>query len=559
MFIKNAKVKRPKGTKIQTRNGVKYVYFVEKSVYNPDKKYVVDQRKLIGRMIDDEMMMPNEAFSEYFPNEEIIYEKEASDKAACIHLGTNTFIKVISEKIGLRKMLERYFPKDDEGEDYADEILDLASYYLINESNIAQHAEAYYRYHYTFSKLLKDDSDISEFYQDLKASIRTKDFYKEWIKNNVDGRVFVSYDSTNIPNFSKSGGVTLASYGKAKLHDEAPQINISYGINQNTGTPLISEVYNGSVNDVDHFKSLVNRFRDYGITGINFILDRGYYSKENINSIYKICSGFLMCAKVSNEVVQDIILNAYDSITDASNYIPEERVFGKTIKAKLFKDDLDGEEKYFHIYFKTSNQSKDSDNFHLDLHSFLAKVNENKELTKADEQRSLAKFLVPIVNDDGTITSYKLDDMKVKEHLKLSGFFCLISSMKLTAKEAISIYSERDIVEKLFTSLKQHLGCETLGVQTDESIQAKTFITFIAAVLRNKIYSLTKDLRLANNKDYTVTEIISQLEQIDCIRGTNGNYTFYDGPTKRQKKIMNALGINQRDLNIICSYLNKED
>ena len=54
MLLKNVKVLRPKTTKIQKRNGIGYVYQVIGKSYKKDKKYTVENRKLIGKMIDDE-------------------------------------------------------------------------------------------------------------------------------------------------------------------------------------------------------------------------------------------------------------------------------------------------------------------------------------------------------------------------------------------------------------------------------------------------------------------------------------------------------------------------
>ena len=60
MLLKNVKVIRPKTTKIQKRNGIGYVYQVIGKSYKKDKKYTVENRKLIGKMIDEEWMIPNE-------------------------------------------------------------------------------------------------------------------------------------------------------------------------------------------------------------------------------------------------------------------------------------------------------------------------------------------------------------------------------------------------------------------------------------------------------------------------------------------------------------------
>ena len=77
MLLKNVKVLRLKTTKIQKRNGIGYVYQVIGKSYKKDKKYTVENRKLIGKMIDEEWMVPNEYFEQYYPDVCVVEEHRA--------------------------------------------------------------------------------------------------------------------------------------------------------------------------------------------------------------------------------------------------------------------------------------------------------------------------------------------------------------------------------------------------------------------------------------------------------------------------------------------------
>ena len=70
MLLKDYKVIRPKDTKIQLdkKSGIRYVYHVLESRYDSKRKYNVDIRKVVGRMIDDEYMIPNDIFEKYYPD-----------------------------------------------------------------------------------------------------------------------------------------------------------------------------------------------------------------------------------------------------------------------------------------------------------------------------------------------------------------------------------------------------------------------------------------------------------------------------------------------------------
>lgn len=73
MLLNGFVVKRPSDTKLQNKYGDKnnfYVYHVVSKEYKKDKKYVVEKRVCIGKLLDADAdtMIPNEKFSQYYPN-----------------------------------------------------------------------------------------------------------------------------------------------------------------------------------------------------------------------------------------------------------------------------------------------------------------------------------------------------------------------------------------------------------------------------------------------------------------------------------------------------------
>lgn len=75
----------------------------------------------------------------------------------------------------------------------------------------------------------------------------------------------------------------------------------------------------------------------------------------------------------------------------------------------------------------------------------------------------------------------------------LSGYFCIFTSEKMTAKEALNLYKSRDTSEKLFRGDKSYLVDMSLRIYSDCAAESKMFIEFIALIIRNKIYNCPKD------------------------------------------------------------------
>ena len=155
----------------------------------------------------------------------------------------------------------------------------------------------------------------------------------------------------------------------------------------------------------------------------------------------------------------------------------------------------------------------------------------------------------------------------INREIRLCGYFCIITSAKMTAKEVLELYKSRDTSEKLFRGDKTYLGNKSLRVQSNESIQAKIFIEFVALIIRNKIYTSLKDEMEENDhkENYmTVPAAIKELEKIEMIRQLDGKYRLDHAVTATQKKILRVFGMDTKTVKasaeaISVTLLNNKD
>ena len=66
----------------------------------------------------------------------------------------------------------------------------------------------------------------------------------------------------------------------------------------------------------------------------------------------------------------------------------------------------------------------------------------------------------------------------IDDELNHCGYFVIVTSEKMSAKEAIELYKSRDASEKLFRGDKSYLGDKSLRVYSEESASTKIFIEF---------------------------------------------------------------------------------
>jgi hypothetical protein len=126
----------------------------------------------------------------------------------------------------------------------------------------------------------------------------------------------------------------------------------------------------------------------------------------------------------------------------------------------------------------------------------------------------------------------------------------------MTASQALIHYKGRDVSEKLFSADKSFIGSRSMRTCSNEAMETKIFIEFIALIIRNRIYNLLKEtmLRLDKRPNYmTVPAAIRELEKIELVRRNNGRYRLDHAVSKRQKIILSSFGLNADDIKSIAA------
>ena len=95
--------------------------------------------------------------------------------------------------------------------------------------------------------------------------------------------------------------------------------------------------------------------------------------------------------------------------------------------------------------------------------------------------------------DSGVLVYAEPKLQVIQDEMELCGYFAIITSEKMDAKQAIRLYKSRDASEKLFRADKSFPGNGALRVASQEAADNKIFIGFIALIIRCRIYTALKD------------------------------------------------------------------
>lgn len=537
--------------KVLTKNKGKatYVLYQYGLDYKPDKKYAIPKRTIIGKVdpLDQSLMFPNERFQEYFP--EIMFSGELPEayRSCCLRIGSYIVIRYVMNEYKLPKLLERWFSKD------SGLLMDLVSYLIVDEENAGQYYPDFAFCHPLFSEGMRiySDSKISRFFSSVTRE-QTIGFLDDWNKRrDHKQRIYISYDSSN--KNCQAGDIDLIEYGKAKDDKGIPVFNLAIAFDKTNRIPLFYEEYPGSITDVSQFIYMVDKVNEYGYKKVGFILDRGYFSKDNIRYMEEGNYAFVIMLKGRKALVSSLVEENFGTFeTDRDCSIRAYHVYGKTVTARLYEDDT--HDRYFHIYYNPSKQAAEREQLEQTIEKI--KIQMDKRIGAITTVSNIWQdyFLVHY-DKEGHLISYKERKEVIQRELKLCGYFCIITSEKMTASEALIHYKGRDVSEKLFSTDKSFIGSKSMRVQGAQALSAKIFVEFIALIVRNRIYNLLKEmmLRLETKPNYmTVPAALRELEKIEMVRRNNGQYRLDHAVTRKQKTILSSFGLSDMDVKSIA-------
>ena len=556
------KVKIPSDSVGITRKKIKgttYIYYSYEHNYSSEKGYTVPKSTSIGKCTDDdpELMYPNTNFLKFFSAEELPETKGKAYRSGCLRVGTYLVLRRIISEYHLDEMIGEIIGKN------SGLFLDLAVYSIITENNAGQYYPDYAFNHPLFTDRMKiySDSKVSDFINSITRD-QSLAFLDEWNKKQDHSRkIYISYDSTN--KNCQAGDIDFVEYGHPKEDTGVPVINYSVAYDRNNAKPLYYEDYPGSIVDVSQLQYTLEKAGGYGYKNVGFILDRGYFSKENIHYMDKCGYEFVIMMKGMKELGKSLVLEVKGTFEEDRRYsIRDYKVSGITVKKQLYPSDE--KERYFHIFYNDRKKSSEHEAIEAKIDRMAECLHKHEGTKYEIKGGGFARYFDLIYynkgkKDEKFMYGRELHDV-INEEIRLCGYFVIITSEKMTAAQALELYKSRDASEKLFRGDKSYLGNKSFRVHTSESVHAKIFIEFVALIIRSRFYTCLKEqIQKGGKKNYmTVPAAIRELEKIELIRQSDRGYCMDHAVTATQKEILKAFNMTAANVRTQASAINED-
>jgi len=518
------------------QTGITYAY-ESISFWDKEKKQSRARRKCIGR-VDPEtkQIIPTRKKA----SATVAYKTQRGPvpvtRASRSYYGATYLFDRIGEKLGVTADLKTCFSKTYK------QLLSIAYYLILEDKNPLSRFPRWAAIHkHPYGKPIPSQRS-SDLFSSISEEARGH-FFRLQGKRRVE-QEYWAYDTTSISSYSKC--LNQVRYGLNKDHEPLEQINLALLFGQESNLPFYYRKLAGNITDVKTLKKLLVDINFLRFDRIKLVMDRGFYSADNINSLYKNHLKFLIAARLSLRIVWTGLDDVRESMRSWTHYSPEYDLYAYSMPVKWeysqerpYKGDtLKGERRmYLHLYHSGERALKNEKNLNTLLDTLQVELESGQK--NPEHEKQYAKYF------DVTSTPVRGAKVVAKEEViaeakKNYGYFALLSNDVKDPIEALEIYRNKDMIEKAFGNLKERLNLRRLAVSSEQSLDGKLFVEFIALITLSYIKKKMQDNNLFKN--YTMQELLDEFDIIECFEQP-GLELQVGEMTKRQMGLYEILGI----------------
>lgn len=517
-----------------SRSGITYAY-ESISTWDKVKKYSTAKRKLIGRLnIETGEIVPTDG--------RMRKDKTVKPPAKPISpyrrrfFGATYLLDAIGDKLGLKDDLRQCFPEIHQ------QLLSLAYYLILEDKNPLYRFEKWSHTH----KHPYGQDISSQYSSDIFMRITDEavaQFFRLQGKRRTE-KEYWAYDITSISSYSET--LKQVQYGFNKEDDHLPQLNLALVFGEQSGLPFYYRKLAGNIPDVKTVKTLLADLEVLGLEKVKLVMDRGFFSIDNINDLLKEHMKFLVSVKTSLKVIRSELDTVFEELQTFEHYDEDYQLYSITVpsewhysQARPHKGDVIESKRrvYIHIYYNIDKAAEDQKNFDRKLISLKNELLSGKQ---KPEHVNLYKKYFTVKTTPVRGIQVSVNEDAVKSAKRYYGFFALMSNEKMDALTALALYRNKDLVEKAFGNMKERLNMRRTLVSSEQSLNGKLFVEFVALIY---LSYLNKQMQAAHlYKDYTMASMLDKLDVIECFEHPRRKPRIGE-ILSEQRALFDALGV----------------
>ena len=508
--------------KVKAANGRTYVY-ENVSYWDRDEKKTKHKRTCIGH-IDPESgeIVPNRRKGKAGDDPERCTKPETCRVVGC---GVALVLDHYARETGLESVLKKVFPKEWQ------EILTCA-YYLLSVGGALSHVETWSADNATPLGRILTSQRVSELLQTLDYG-RQLSFFQTWNKRE-GADAYYAMDITSVSSYSEQNEYVQNGYNRD--HEPLPQINLLLITGMESGLPLYYRALPGSLGDVRTVRETVRAFELLQLRKVHFVMDRGFWSRTNIDDFYSTHSKFLIGVPFTARLARDAVEKCRETILAFQNY----RRIGHGDYYLMTELQKWGSHRFYvHTYFNSDKADEERRSFDWRLAQCRQEL-EAGQTIRSHEHDYEAFFIVKETPKRGRKVMINEEAVKAHRHSR-AGWFVLGTNDIKDPVTALEVYHSRDRVEKAFENLKNSKDMKRLRVHSAKAMEGRLFLQFIALILDSSIRQKLQQISWLES--HSLRDAFRELTTLRRVEIPGRRESLYTTPTRLQRQLTEWLGV----------------
>jgi transposase len=394
--------------------------------------------------------------------------------------------------------------------------------------------------------------DISRLLGSISQS-QVENFLQRWASHRSKAsREQYCYDLTSVSSHSEHN--PFVERGHNRDRENLAQVNMALLTGVSSHIPTYYEMHPGSMSDAKTVASFVERMKKYGAGRIRMLLDRGFYSAENIKHLLNGHMGFYIPVPSTVGWQGELIDRRRDDVEMPEHVIRMSKDGREALYGMTVLDKMEDRRVWKHLYYDAARRAEHIASLFASIAAWERELSSG-ELKKGNEWAYERYFTVKTTPKRGrqvrrnqeAINAYKNDR---------AGYWVILTNCEKDVAAALAAYRERSLVERQFDDMKNDLAMARLRAHGPDTMRGRALVQFLALILTAWIrVELTKawDARMDVPKEdrlarhYSLAELMMRLETYrkTCFSGRYGAVS--SAPTKAQRTIFTAFGVETPD------------
>ena len=457
--------------------------------------------------------------------------------------GAVAVCRFLAEQHGILPALHEAF-----SEEFAESVFLMAAF-LVSEMMPLSYFEKWadgVKHEYTGKKSDWTSKGVSGILQELGTeSGKRLDFLGKLVDLNRESFTTALIDITSISTYSKLDG--WAAFGHNRDGESLAQVNVQLTVLEPCGLPVALRMVEGSISDVSTLTNAILLLKSLDIEGIESVLDRGFFSKANLEELARANIKITIPVPANNLVYQNALKTRGKELRRAKNTFSD----GEDLIRHISFDNDDLGRKYrFHLYLNETRQVDENNHLYSQLEKAESDFKDKAPKSKREAFARLGKilpktrmlFLKVVPGENGDWRLERRAKALARQEKKSGHMLLLTENRTKSGMEMLEGYRSRDSVEKLIDNLKNALELDRLRNHSYEASEGKLFVALVAMMLHSALQQGLAPSGKELKRRLTPREVLLDLRRIKIIPLPDGAEMISE-VSKRQRYALNLLGI----------------